>query len=127
MSGGYIRQELSVGRLSQGFTLIELLVVISVIALLLGILMPTLSNVKEIARRTKCLSNVRQLGITLQLYAEDNDGSVPPRDYDSGSVWIDRLESYYENRKLLSCPTDRGTIHLSGSGDRFPGIPAGDR
>ena len=113
MNGGKERQ-VSAGRCRrQGFTLIELLVVISVIALLLGILVPTLSSAKEYARRTKCLSNVRQLGIALQMYAEGNDGRVPPRDYDGGAVWVDRLEDYYENPKVLSCPTDGRKVDQS--------------
>jgi prepilin-type N-terminal cleavage/methylation domain-containing protein/prepilin-type processing-associated H-X9-DG protein len=96
-----------------GFTLIELLVVIGVLALLLAVLVPALSSAKEYARRTKCLSNVRQLGISLQLYADSNDGRVPPRTYEEGAVWVNRLEPYYTNRKLLHCPTDRGKVDQS--------------
>jgi prepilin-type N-terminal cleavage/methylation domain-containing protein/prepilin-type processing-associated H-X9-DG protein len=95
---------------AQGFTLVELLVVISIIGLLMGLSVPVLSRARENARRTKCLSNVRQLRIALQLYADSHDGRVPPRDYEGGAVWVDRLEPYYLNRKLLRCPTDkRGT------------------
>lgn len=113
MNGDNEGQDLSCRCLSQGFTLIELLVVISVIALLLGILVPTLSSAKEYARRIKCLSNIRQLGIALKLYADDHDDRVPPRDYEEGAVWVDRLEPYYTNRKLLRCPTDRSIINQS--------------
>jgi prepilin-type N-terminal cleavage/methylation domain-containing protein/prepilin-type processing-associated H-X9-DG protein len=95
------------------FTLIELLVVIGVIALLVGILVPTLSTAKKYARRARCLSNVRQIEIALQMYADDHDGRVPPRDYDAGAVWVDRLEPYYTNRKLLRCPTDRQKVDQS--------------
>ncbi|MFC1634744.1 type II secretion system protein [Planctomycetota bacterium] len=95
------------GHYVSGFTLIEILVVISVIALLMGISVPALSRVREQAKRTKCLSNVRQLQIALQLYADSYENRVPPRDYEAGAVWVDRLEPYYRDRKLLRCPSDQ--------------------
>lgn len=97
----------------RGFTLVELLVVISIIGLLMGLSVPALSRAREDARRTKCLSNVRQLGIALEMYGDSHDGRVPPRDYDAGAVWVDRLESYYANRKLLRCPTDGRKVDRS--------------
>ncbi len=60
-----------------GFTLIELLVVVSVIALLLGILLPSLFGAREQARTVVCLANLSQLGMAMQLYADDNRGYVP--------------------------------------------------
>jgi prepilin-type N-terminal cleavage/methylation domain-containing protein/prepilin-type processing-associated H-X9-DG protein len=98
---------------TRGFTLVELLVVISIIGLLIGLSVPALSRARENARRTKCLSNVRQLQIALQMYADSHDGRVPPRHYDAGAVWVDRLEPYYANRELLHCPTDRGKVEVS--------------
>ncbi|MHC4214532.1 MAG: type II secretion system protein [Planctomycetota bacterium] len=98
---------------NQGFTLIELLVVIAIIGTLISISVPGLSRVKEIAKRTKCLSNVRQLEIALQLYTERHEGHVPPREYQAGAVWVDRLESYYTDRDLLHCPTDKKNIDQS--------------
>lgn len=59
----------------KGFTLIELLVVISIIALLLSILMPALSKVKEQARILVCKTNLHQWGIAIMTYTSDNDGS----------------------------------------------------
>ncbi|RLC73875.1 MAG: hypothetical protein DRI61_17680, partial [Chloroflexi bacterium] len=61
------------------FTLIELLVVISIIALLLSILMPSLSKVKEQAKKIVCGSNLRQQGIAFVTYALDNNGKFPHR------------------------------------------------
>lgn len=60
-----------------GFTLIELLVVIAIIALLMGILMPSLNSAKEQARKVKCGANLKQIGVGLVLYSEEEDGKLP--------------------------------------------------
>jgi prepilin-type N-terminal cleavage/methylation domain-containing protein len=57
----------------RGFTLIELLVVIAIIASLLAILMPTLALVKEQAKEISCRSNLKQVGLIIYLYLQDND------------------------------------------------------
>jgi prepilin-type N-terminal cleavage/methylation domain-containing protein len=62
-----------------GFTLVELLVVIGIIALLIAILMPALSKAREQAKVTQCLSNLRQLGLGVQLYRHANQDYYPPR------------------------------------------------
>ncbi|MBS3762461.1 MAG: DUF1559 domain-containing protein [Planctomycetes bacterium] len=65
-------------RKDTGFTLIELLVVIAIIAILAAMLMPALERAREAARRAVCTSNLRQIGIGTNLYAQDNEGRVPP-------------------------------------------------
>ena len=60
----------------QAFTLIELLVVVAIIAIHAAILLPALENTKEMAKRSACMNNVRQLGHALQLLAADNDGWI---------------------------------------------------
>jgi prepilin-type N-terminal cleavage/methylation domain-containing protein len=76
---------MSVTPRQRGFTLIELLVVIAIIAILAAILFPVFARAREAARKTSCLSNLKQLGLAAQMYKQDYDEAYP----DSRATWFD--------------------------------------
>ena len=106
----------------QNFTLIELLIVIAIIAILAGMLLPSIGRAKEAAQQIQCIGNMKQLGVYSTMYANDNDETALPcsqkmatnaygawfmklaNDYIGQNVGLDRSEKLSE---LFSCPSDK--------------------
>jgi len=103
------------GAASRAFTLIELLVVIAIIAILAAILFPVFAQAREKARQAACLSNLKQVGLGLQMYAQDWDETLPPanhvHDFGNPKVlertpsFLGSLIPYTKNRAIFACPS----------------------
>lgn len=107
----------------KGFTLVELLVVISIIALLLAILMPSLNKAREQAYYIPCGANLRAFHIGFMLYAEDNNQmTIPGRNWNLGERSIVRktIDSYFKSPKSWRCPADnRGRVYTKFEGASY--------
>ncbi len=119
---------------SHGFTLVELLVVIGIIAVLISILLPTITRAKEQAKSAVCLSNLRQIGTGFALYANDFSGYIPPHGYRSltntppGYVVPTSYHTWFTifiDRKYLSAPTQLDPTISGSAGNSVLRCPSG--
>lgn len=96
-----------------GFTLIELLVVIAIIGILAALLLPSLARAKQAAYRIKCVSNLKQLGTAIEMYASDHADRLP------GPVWQGLYDTYFDDS-----PATQGRIRLPFYIATYLGLPA---
>jgi prepilin-type N-terminal cleavage/methylation domain-containing protein/prepilin-type processing-associated H-X9-DG protein len=114
-----------------GFTLIELLASIAIMAMLIGLMVPNLRKVGEKAASVKCLNNLRQIGVSVNLYAADNDGKFPMvESMPSNQVYTDEgvsakplyetLSPYGLDKETLKCPADiKGPNYFTKEGSSY--------
>src|ERR1700722_6302185 len=107
-------------RRKSAFTLIELLVVIAIIAILAAILFPVFAQAREKARAISCLSNTKELGLSVLMYVQDYDETYPNVDFwDTNqafplgyNLWTGMYvtQPYIKNKQVLLCPDDGGSV-----------------
>jgi prepilin-type N-terminal cleavage/methylation domain-containing protein len=96
----------------RGFTLIELLVVVAIIAILAAMLLPALANAKNRGQQARCMSNLRQMGIALFSYVNDQGKYLPYADPGSSDLWMWRLMKEQANvHQVRYCPTAPEPLH----------------
>ncbi|HEY1787621.1 MAG TPA: prepilin-type N-terminal cleavage/methylation domain-containing protein, partial [Verrucomicrobiae bacterium] len=104
---------------TQAFTLIELLIVIAIIAILAALLLPVLGQAKQRAWGVQCVSNLRQIGVGMKMFADDNGELYPESGADiywnaidpatGKASWMQQIYSYTMNTNLYNCP---GNVQL---------------
>jgi prepilin-type N-terminal cleavage/methylation domain-containing protein/prepilin-type processing-associated H-X9-DG protein len=108
-----------------GFTLIELLIVIAIISILAGMLLPALSQVREKARSTFCINNLKQLFLAFDMYRQDYDNNfatvseMPSLNLDNSPRLCDVLMPYLHSSNVFRCPDDLQGYYFKNEGSSY--------
>jgi prepilin-type processing-associated H-X9-DG protein/prepilin-type N-terminal cleavage/methylation domain-containing protein len=116
-------RSIPVARHRQGFTLLEILIVCGVIALLTAILLPVFGKVRARAHSATCTSNLKQIGLSIQMYAVDHRGRYPHKSdaFDNTDcAWADRLLPYTRSTAVFLCPASSKILYVPGCGPDAP-------
>ena len=106
-----------------GFTLIELLVVIAIIAILASILFPVFAKAREKARQSRCVSNIKQLTMAVQQYADDNDEVLPPNHvYAPSTNYPNAILTYVKDYAVFLCSSHEQRLVLPGATGSLDGF-----
>lgn len=103
----------------QGFTLIELLVVIAIIALLISILLPSLSRARELSKRLVCTSNIKGIGTSMKIYANDNNENFPIPPFDSSLISNNDMVAYTEDNFMIDGVLHDGQVGMDRKEQSF--------
>lgn len=109
----------------KAFTLIELLVVVAIISILASILFPVFARARENARRASCLSNMKQIGLGLEMYKQDYDGTYPFSRALPLGTFREVLQPYIKSTQVFVCPSAPGNWPMDYSYNQMFGYQPG--
>jgi len=133
------RKEQSARLDADSFSLVELLIVIAIIAILAAMLFPVLAAAKQRAWTIQCVSNLRQIGVAMKVFADENEGlypesgtdihwgtvDIPPPNGSGKPSWMEQIVSYVQNTNVYNCPgNSQLPPNMQGPFNYFNGVRA---
>lgn len=106
----------------RGFTLVEVLVVVGILAVLAGLVLPSVASVRRAARKVQCVANLRQLSQASLAYAEDDARRSLSGRTEIADTSLGYLSLYLRQTRIFACPSTRNTISTRTGPNRFTGV-----